>query len=384
MELSQYSFEKSSEKIMRALMLDVVKNGAESIHIEPDVYGIKIRYRVDGVMYDILEIPAEFQDSITVYIKEQSGMNPLSSEAPQEGKLTLPGGQLFLVSTLPVLYGERFVMHLVRHTLIEMGLTGLGFSPDGSEMIMKILKASGGLFVISGSLGDGRSTTALSILRELARRGMRCVSLENAPTYEIREIRQVRCEGAIELMRMLEEMRSQTCDALLVDEAVSSFAMKSVCSHALEGRLVIAVSRSRNALTMLRDMMNMGIERQQLARILLGILAQKLVRKVCPDCRISYNPHPWELRLFESQKESISGAFSRGTGCERCRNSGYSGRAPIEQLIVMDEMLRETIVSVKDPGEIDSNVIPDIAESGRRKCLEGLTTLQEVIKVLDI
>ena len=382
MSITNQPFQKSAAEIIQAILLDAIKTKASDIHFEPDMFRLRVRYRIDGVMHDILEIPLEFQDSLVRQLKEKAGLEVAFTKIPQEGRFTFTvnGREYqFILSSLVAIYGERIVMHLIMQPLLEVSLQELGFSPETENLLYGLSEKPAGLLLITGSLGDGRSTTALNLLNRLSAKGKRCAACEDAHSYEVKGITHYRDELRNDILEEKEHLEDE--EVVLFDEVMGFTAMNLAFTHALSGKLVIAVTRSRNAHTVLKDLITMGMTGEAVSSVLLGVLAQKLVKVICPHCRKSYNPHPWELRVFEARREFPAGFFQRGTGCEKCHLTGYSGRTPLEQLIVMDGELKNLVF--KGDVAAMTGKEPGLLPSGRDLCLRGITTMQEVIRALE-
>ncbi|MDQ7823425.1 MAG: ATPase, T2SS/T4P/T4SS family [Candidatus Eremiobacteraeota bacterium] len=368
----------------------MLKLGASDMHLEPDFFGLRIRYRIDGVMTDILELPGEHSTALVHILKGMAGINPELRERPGEGKISLlvkGSTHRYLVSSMPVIKGERLTIHSVMDHFIERTLTELGFSAGVDHFVTSFLGEERGLFVITGSLGDGRSTTALSLARRQAHIQPSCTAVELSPTYEVPEVRQIKCGSLMEFLRALSELALSPAELVVIDEVTSPPAMQCAARLTESSRKVIVLTRSRNAFTALRDLVDMGITRDYIASSLRGVLAQKLVKTICPHCRAPYNPHPWELRLFESQREFPPGSFSRGEGCEQCRHTGYLGRTPLEHLVIPSGKagLSEALLAEREVKEgLYCKEKVSLLSSAGDKCLRGVTTLQEIARVLEL
>jgi type II secretory ATPase GspE/PulE/Tfp pilus assembly ATPase PilB-like protein len=388
MEIKNDSVVEAGAKIARAILLDAVKSGVSDIHLEPEYWGIKIRYRIDGVMHDIMEIPPEFQNSLAEHLKEIAGMDRAITQVPQEGKIWLPrkgDNYLFLASCLPVIYGERIVLHLVMHPLLDESLENLGFSEDTGRRITDLMNAREGLFIITGALADGRSTTALNVLKRLQKSGRCCAAIEDSPSYELEEVLQIGSPATLNTDAITRSIEAVKPDVVLIDEVLNFFMLSFLIQLIRAKRLVIAITRSRDAFTALADIETMGFPRDLCTSSLLGVLAQKLVKKICPDCRELMTPDESRNIGSDDERAFFAGGLYHGKGCEACRNTGYRGRTVVTQFLAregkVESLLREGITMAEIKARC-GNDVPDLLASAREKCAGAITTLEEITRIL--
>jgi type II secretory ATPase GspE/PulE/Tfp pilus assembly ATPase PilB-like protein len=382
MESPHNSVLLAGRKIARAFLLDAIKNNATDIHLEPDLWGMKVRYRIDGTMRDIMDLPADYQPSVIKSLKEDAHMDMLLKEIPQEGKIRLTAGKeehLFIASSLPVIYGERMVMHLVRHHFLEQTFQGLGFSPREELEYLGFLSRTSGLIIISGSLGNGRSTTALNLLKKFKESGRNCVSLEQAPTYEVKGITQIPLVMEDLTGRAQESLASLGPEVVLLDEVLNSLALHVMMDLLSEGRLVMAVTRSRNAPAAVMDLLARGMPPAMLSEHLLGALNQRLVRRICPHCSQSFEPEQ-----TEGQPSPPEGPFFLGGGCPTCHQTGSLGRVLIAQIFSVNEFFRESLMKTPESMVWNSCAHPhDISHHSMGLAHNGIISLEEAKKVCD-
>jgi len=382
MELSDNAVLAAGKKIARALLLDAIKNDASDLHLEPDLFGMKVRYRVNGSMQDVMDLPPLYQAAVIGSLKKEAHMDMLLTEAPQEGKIRLPAGgeeHLFIASSLPVIYGERMVMHLVKHRHLEQAFRELGFSSSEEATLHMMIDMPMGLIVICGSLGNGRSTTALNMLRKLREKGRDCVSVEQALTYEARGITQIPLSMEDLCGRMQESLSSLNPEVLLLDELLNSLSLQLLISQLAGDRLVLAVTRSKSAPGAIRDLMAMGMPGSLLSTHLIGVLHQKLARLICPHCR---QPHELETTGEELLEILPEGPFFRGTGCPACRQNGSMGRMLVAQVLTANDSLRKHLAagdrscdwgSFAHPADLHQHLL-DLAH-------EGTISLEEMRRI---
>jgi type IV pilus assembly protein PilB len=389
MKIKNDSILEAGGKIARAVLYDAIKSGVSDIHLEPEFWGMKMRYRIDGVMHDIMEIPPEFQIPLTEQLKDIAGMDHAITQSPQEGKIWLPREEeqyLFIASSLPVIYGERIVLHLVMHPLLDRPLEDLGFSAPQAQTMAKLLEARQGLFVITGSLGDGRSTTALNLMKKLQAGGRRCAAIEDSPSYEMEEIVQIGGLGALGPDGIARSLEAAAPDVVLLDEVLNLFTLQLLMKLLAEKKLVLTITRSRDAFTAIADIEAMGLPRALCAESLRGVLAQKLVKMICPDCREPVTGEGSHGPDDDGDPILIAAPHYRGRGCDACHGTGYRGRTVITQLIddgSLQSGLREGL-SIKDIRAGLGDAANDLIASAGEKCAGGLTTREEIARVLKV
>jgi len=397
MDLYDHSVLKASENIVSAILLDSIKRGASDIHIEPEFLNLKVRYRVHGVMHDVLEIPSSFASSVIQDVKEKAGMAASSSSLPREGKIrfSLKGESYrFGASLVPVLYGERAVLHRIDYRLLSSELCELGLEDSQSEALSSMLAARKGLLIITGKLGDGRTTTALNMLQREIRSGRSCISFESATSYEIEDLPQHGISDSEGILKLFSGDLPDKHEIILIDEAISSIIMKRAVELSVR-RMVVAVTRAPDVSTALFNIIDMGVEPETLQSCLSGIFSQRMVKELCTGCRELYH----QEQCFGASEDTpvdtapdeaasiISGALYRNRGCELCYGTGYSRQRLLGELCTAGREMRNLIMSARDR-ELRGG------EKKRRSdvrlhrykalCHEGVTTAAEIARILEL
>ncbi|MHC9544322.1 MAG: ATPase, T2SS/T4P/T4SS family [Vulcanimicrobiota bacterium] len=397
MDLYDHSVLKASENIVSAILLDSVKRGASDIHIEPEFLNLKVRYRVHGVMHDVLEIPSSFASSVIQDVKEKAGMSVSSAALPREGKIqfNLKGeAYRFSVSLVPVLYGERAVLHRIDYRLLSRELSELGLESSDIGAVNSILAERKGLLIITGKLGDGRTTTALNLLQREIRSGRSCISFESAQSYEIAEMSQHGISNSGGLLKIFNEDLIGEHEMVLIDEAISSIIMKRAVELSSR-KMVVALTRAPDLSAALFNTIDMGVEPEALLSRLSGIFSQRMVKELCSSCREGYQQEQCpgasaDISVDTAADEAaclISGKIYRNRGCELCYGTGYSGQRLLGDLCTAGEEMRNLIMNSRDRQfrrMEKKRRSDDYLHRYSALCNEGVTTVMEIARILEL
>jgi len=393
MDLYDHSILKASENIVSAILLDSIKRGASDIHIEPEFMSLKVRYRVYGVMQDVLEIPASFITSVINDVKEKAGMAISSAPLPREGKIrfSLRGEEYrFTVSLVPVLYGERAVLHRIDYRLLLREQNDLGIEAGNVEKINRILSAGRGLLVITGKLGDGRTTTALNMIQRELRSGRPCVTFESARSYEIDGLPQYDMGDYEGLQRLFSDDPVRDREVVLIDETISSVTMMRAVGLA-DRKVVIAVTRAPDTASAIFNTVDMGVDIGLIKSGLAGVLSQRMIKELCCNCMEKYSYRQSDEPAYDITDEEkellLSGTLYRSVGCERCYSAGYTGVRLLDELVIAGDELNRLIDCSGDRKfrrEEKRRRTAMYIDRYSPLCHEGVTTVSEIARILEL
>jgi len=393
-EESHAEGERGDEGVARQyvtrLLKEALYSDASDIHLVPERNGVRVRFRQDGILKDYDFLNRTDYSSILSVIKLMSKMNISEKRLPQDGRLRyrVGGTRIDLrVSTVPTVYGERVVMRLLKRAENIPEVEGLGFLPDTLEKFKKLIAQPYGLILITGPTGSGKSFTNFSALKRIKSPEKNILTVEDPVEYEIPGISQVQVKPQIGLTfaTVLRSFLRQDPDVIMVGEIRDEETARIAIEAALTGHLVLATLHTNDAPQAILRLEEMGLERYNVAAALLGVLAQRLVRKLCPKCKTP-SPHDkvaFYKELMEEAGLEPEGTFYEAVGCEACGGTGFKGRMPIHELLVMDEQLRELLSQKGGATEIKEAALRagmrTLRQDGLLKAAQGLTTVQEVL-----
>ncbi|MBI3830399.1 MAG: Flp pilus assembly complex ATPase component TadA [Planctomycetes bacterium] len=376
-------------KLVHLIIQEAVKNRASDIHIEPMLDRLRVRYRIDGVCYEVDSPAKRLQGSVISRIKIMADLHVEEKRRPQDGKIPLKmlGRHLDLrISTLPSTHGESVVMRILDKKSVSFGLEELGFHDSDIKIIRGLIKKPNGIILITGPTGSGKTTTLYSALSELNKPDRKIITVENPVEYTIGGINQcqVNVDAGMTFQRALRAMLRQAPNIILVGEIRDKETSEIAIQAALTGHLVFSTLHTNDAPSALTRLIDMGVAPFLVASSIQAVQAQRLIRQVCPDCKTPYDEDPVRLKSVGLREEQYAGrTFYRGTGCMTCNNIGYKGRKGIYEIMVMNSRLREmcfnkgTTDALRDQARRDG--MHTLLEDGLRKVLDGWTTLDEVM-----
>jgi type II secretory ATPase GspE/PulE/Tfp pilus assembly ATPase PilB-like protein len=386
----EHANEGEARQYVTRLLKEALYNDASDIHLIPERSRVRVQFRQDGALRDYDALNRMDYPSILSVIKLMSGMNISEKRLPQDGRLRhrVGGARIDLrVSTVPTVYGERVVMRLLKRAENIPEVEELGFLPDTLEKFKKLIAQPYGLILITGPTGSGKSFTNFSALKRIKSPEKNILTVEDPVEYEIPGISQVQVKPQIGLTfaAVLRSFLRQDPDVIMVGEIRDEETARIAIEAALTGHLVLATLHTNNAPQAILRLEEMGLERYNVAAALLGVLAQRLVRKLCPKCKA---PSPQDKVVFYKELMEEAGLQSEGTfyeavGCEACGGTGFKGRMPIHELLVMDDQLRELLSQKGGMTEIKEAALRagmrTLRQDGLLKAAQGLTTVQEVL-----
>ena len=379
-------------RVVDNIIREAALQEASDIHIEPTETALRVRYRVDGILREQNELPKGSSQSILARIKIMGHLDISERRVPQDGRVRFKKGSIDLdlrLSTLPTVYGEKAVMRLLQKASNIPEVEQLGFSEHNYQRYLDTIHKPNGIFLVTGPTGSGKSFTSFSTLKRIAVPEKNTTTIEDPVEYEIPGIiqSQVNNTAGMTFARALRAFLRQDPDIIFVGEIRDTETAKIAVEAALTGHLVLATLHTNDAPGAIVRLEEMGVEHFNIGAAVVGVVAQRLVRKVCPDCKAPTNADPDVLRRLGITERDLRGAqLMRGAGCNRCGGTGYKGRMGIHELMVIDEPLRVAIGSGKNATEINEVAINQsgmktLRQDGIEKALSGITTLEEVLAV---
>lgn len=385
-------------RLANLIVSQAVGDRASDIHIEPMRDGIRVRYRIDGVMHETMRLPRKVMAPLTSRFKIVSNMDIAEKRIPQDNRISavINGREFdFRVSTLPVVYGEKIVMRVLDKSGISVGLGKLGFLPHNLKMIEDWSSRSYGIVLVTGPTGSGKSTTLYSVLNKVNDGLNNIITIEDPVEYELSGINQcgVNVRAGMTFAAGLRAMLRQDPDIIMVgemrDEETATIAMEA----ALTGHLVLSTLHTNDAPSAPMRLTDMGVEPFLISSSIIGVLAQRLVRQVCPNCKTSYTASRDSLLRYGFPIPDEIGAEThgeltlfRGAGCDQCKGSGYKGRTGVHELLPFNDEIRDEILK-KAPGHVIRNLalrseMKTLQMDAVQKILMGFTSVEEVLRVI--
>ena len=377
-------------RLVQQMLVDAFKMRASDIHIEPMENRLRIRYRVDGALYEMQPPPVHLSVPVISRVKVMSNMNIAERRVPQDGRIVKQIGDRSVdmrVSTLPTQYGESVVLRVLDRSSVNLNLDNLGLPPHIHEYILDTVHKPNGIFIVTGPTGAGKTTTLYAALREINTIDSKVLTAEDPVEYDIDGIIQIPINEAIGLdfPMVLRAFLRQDPDRILVGEMRDMATAQIAIQASLTGHLVLSTLHTNDSAGAITRLVDMGCEPFLVAASLEGVLAQRLVRTICPDCRTPYEPSSSILsQLGVSPYELGDKHFYTGRGCDKCSNSGYKGRKGIYELLDINDTLRDMITDRAPSVVLKQKAIEmgmsTLREDGLRNIYDGNTTIEEVLK----
>ena len=380
-------------RLVNQLIQKAVESRASDIHIEPFAEELKVRYRVDGILHEVPSPPVRSTAAIISRIKIMSKLNIAERRLPQDGRIPLrvQGKELDLrVSTVPTMFGESVVMRLLDKESVRFDLDALGFDGGPRARLDQIMEIPYGILLVTGPTGSGKSTTLYTVLSRLNTQERKIITVEDPVEYQIPGINQIQVKPAIGMTfsGALRSIVRQDPDIIMVGEMRDLETARIAVQSALTGHLVLSTLHTNDAASGVTRLLDMGVEEYLLTSTINGILAQRLVRRLCPFCRESYEPLPEvAAKVRKSLPDVDAIQLYRAVGCERCNSTGYRGRLVITEVLRMTDAIRRAVLEHATATVILRLAIEEgmatMYQDGLRKCLDGRTTLEEVLRVAE-
>lgn len=391
-ELREIADQAPIVRLVNLVITQAVRERATDIHIEPRKSDIAVRYRVDGLLHNARLVPRHLHPAITSRLKIMSSMNIAERRIPQDGRIPLnvDGKEIDLrVSTLPTIFGEKVVMRILDKSSTLLSLSQLGFQHDPQVVFEKIINQPYGMILITGPTGSGKTTTLYAILRQLNSPEKNLITVEDPVEYQLTGVSQIQInpKAGLTFANSLRSILRQDPDIIMVGEIRDSETADIAINAALTGHLVLSTLHTNDAPSAVTRLVDMGIEPFLIASSLIGVTAQRLVRKICPHCKVEYTPHVESLSLLGLDiPKNAQIKLYRGQGCDKCQGKGYLGRTALQEVMMVDEPVKNLILerasSMQIKEQARNNGMRTLLEDGWDKVLEGITTVEEVLRVV--
>jgi type IV pilus assembly protein PilB len=391
-DLERASGEAPVIRLVNYILLNAIKKGASDIHIEPYEKSFRVRYRIDGVLYSELNPPLKLKNAITSRIKIMSQMDIAERRLPQDGRIKLKlgkGKELdFRVSVLPTLFGEKVVLRLLDKSNLQLDMTKLGFEADPLNNFQNAIHMPYGMVLVTGPTGSGKTTTLYSALTELNKVTENISTAEDPVEYNLPGINQVqqREDIGLNFAASLRSFLRQDPDIIMVGEIRDYETAEVAIKSALTGHLVLSTLHTNDAPSTVTRLLNMGIEPFLVTASVNLVLAQRLARKVCPECKTPVEVNPQALIDMGMKPEGATKAqLYKGVGCRHCNNTGYKGRIALYEVMPFQDELKELVLQGASSAELKAEAIrlgmKTLRRAGLSKLVEGTTTMEEVLRV---
>ena len=376
-------------KLVNYLVYHAAREGASDIHVEPDDNSLRVRYRVDGALYEKLRPPQAMLPAIASRIKIMANLDISERRLPQDGGIhvLMDGRPIDLrVSTMPGQNGEKIVIRLIDNRSVLVNLEKLGFAYETLKQWRKAIDSPNGIVLVTGPTGSGKSTTLYSVLKEISSDQINICTVEDPVEFNLRAINQFQVNEKIgfTFASALRSLLRQDPDIIMVGEIRDEETARIAVQAALTGHLVLSSLHTNDAPGAVTRLLNIGVEPYLVAASVVGILAQRLVRKICTQCKETYDP-PANIRRAVTKVAGEAETFYRGAGCTKCRNTGFRGRIGIYELLVPDDQMRDKITASPSIGELQelakASGMVVLRTDGMDKVKAGVTTVEEVFRV---
>jgi len=391
-DLKNLAFQPPIVRLVNMIIVDAVRKGATDLHIEPQKSAVYVRLRIDGLLHDYLKLPSKLAPSIVSRIKIMGKMDIAERRKPQDGGVTLviDKNEVDLrISVLPSLYGEKVVIRVLDKSRVKIDVHTLGFNKENLNVLLTSLKKPHGVILVTGPTGSGKTTTLYAALNYMKSPEKNIITVEDPVEYTLEGITQVqvKTEAGLTFASALRSILRQDPDIILVGEIRDRETAEIAMHASLTGHLVLSTLHTNDALGSIFRLKSMGVESAILADTVVCVEAQRLVRKVCPYCGEEFEVLPEELEKYGVMATKPV-KIMKGKGCNRCNGTGYKGRTVVEEVIPVDDFLRDAILKDMPRSEILKNLyakgFKPIKIIGIEKVLNGITTFEELSRVVDI
>jgi len=378
-------------KLVNHIISQSVKARASDIHMEPYQDSFKVRYRVDGILYDLLSPPKWVQPALISRIKVMAKMNIAEKRLPQDGRLDVKIGNQEIdvrVSTIPTSFGERLVLRLLDKSGSLISLSDLGLSSDKLDLLANLVKSPNGIILVTGPTGSGKTTTLYAILSSINLPDINIITIEDPVEYQIKGISQIQVNPKINLTFAsgLRSIVRQDPDVILVGEIRDRETAEIAVQSALTGHLVFSTLHTNDSASAITRLVDIGVEPFLISSSVLAVVAQRLIRVLCKDCKQPYTPDKSTLESIGITSDQLHEAtIYKANGCENCFRTGYKGRMGIFEIMLLDSSLKSMILTAHDSGRIKDAALNlnmvTLRQDGIQKVLRGISTIEEVIRV---
>ncbi len=379
-------------RLVNLIIDEAVRSRTSDIHIEPMSDRVRVRYREDGVCIERDNIPKSMQAPVTARVKILSGMDIGERRLPQDGRIKRVVDDVgidFRVSALPGYHGESIVLRILRPESVNIGIQALGFEQDDYDRFLQIIKRPNGIFLVTGPTGSGKTTTLYSALKELNRPDKKIITAEDPVEYNVTGINQCQIRTEIDLTfeKILRSMLRRAPNVILIGEIRDGIVADIAIQAALTGHLVFSTLHTNDAPSAITRLIDMGVKPFLVASSIQAIMAQRLLRVICKDCKVvDENPDPHFLRLLRiTPEETKKNPIYKGAGCRKCNQTGYKGRVAAFEMLELNSEIRELAFARAPTSELRKAAINSgmrtLLEDGKRKVFRGMSTPAEVARV---
>ncbi len=385
-----------SVKLVNDILIGTIERRASDIHFEPQDPEMIVRYRIDGIMYDIMSIPMHVRNAVISRLKIMAKLNITETRRPQDGHITFRKDNKtydFRMSTLLTVNGEKVVLRFLDKETMLIGLGRLGFTLHDEEIFKSLIKRPFGMILVTGPTGSGKTTTLYAVLNQLEIKKVNIITIENPVEYKLSGINQIQIDPdiGITFASGLRTILRQDPDVILVGEIRDKETAEIAIHAALTGHLVFSTLHTNDAVSAINRLIDMGIEPFMIASTVIGCIAQRLCRKICPECKTEYEATERDIGIMgevASAKQEGKVMLKKGKGCDFCFYTGYKGREAIFEILKVTDAIKNLIISRATAERIEATAKEEgmrtIREDGIRKILEGVSTLEEVRRIVNI
>jgi general secretion pathway protein E len=379
-------------RLVNSLLFQAVKDRASDIHIEPFERSLAVRFRIDGILYDVISPPKRFQPVIISRVKIMAGLNIAEKRLPQDGRIRtkVAGKDIDVrVSVVPTAYGERVVLRLLDRSSTLLGLEELGLTGRNLALVDRLVRQSHGIVLVTGPTGSGKTTTLYAALSTINSSERNIITIEDPIEYQLEGVGQMQVNPKIELTfaNGLRSILRQDPDVIMVGEIRDGETAEIAIQAALTGHLVFSTLHTNDSASAVTRLVEMGTEPFLVSSSVIAVMAQRLVRRVCEACRRVAHPAPEALAEIGVARDAVGGRtiYAGGAGCAACKQTGYRGRTGIHELLVVDDDVRALIMKNTDAAAIRRAAtaagMPTLRDDGAAKVLTGETTIEEILRV---
>ena len=379
-------------RVVNVIIQQAIKDRASDIHIEPDRRGVRIRYRIDGVLHEVMQVPKYVHAPLISRVKIMGDMNIAERRIPQDGRIHIrhEGKEYDLrVSSLPTVFGEKIVMRILDQSSVLIGLNKLGMFAETQAQLEAIIVQPNGMILSTGPTGSGKTTTQYAILNKINSVEKNIITIEDPVEYQLRGLNQVHVnrKAGLTFANAMRAFVRQDPDIIMVGEIRDLETAETGVQASLTGHLVLSTLHTNDAPSAVTRLVDMGVEPFLISASIIGVLAQRLARQICQNCKEPYKPPADALRRVGFNVENAEDVvFYRGRGCEQCKHTGYRGRNGIFEFMLMTEEIQDLIVKRAPLSEVRNAALASgmkaLKQDGFQKVLEGMTTVEEVMRVV--
>ncbi len=376
-------------KMVDLIIKNAIKKGASDIHIEAQEKQVRVRNRIDGCLQDTLSLPKSALPIIISRIKVLGSMDIAEKRLPQDGRIKVKAKGFsadLRISTLPTYYGEKAVIRILNKTGTFLTMDKLGFDPENLSTLRKFTNRPQGMILITGPTGSGKTSTLYACVHEIRSDDIKLITVEDPVEYELAGINQVQIneKAGLTFPFILRAILRQDPDVIMIGEIRDLETAEIAVQASLTGHLVLSTLHTNDAPSAITRLLDIGIPPYMITSTVVGVVAQRLLRTICPDCKEPHTPNPEMLSLLNVSHQDAPSGFFRGTGCAQCNNTGFKGRTVIEEIMTMGHKVRELVLSGAGTDSVReaaiANGMTTLAYNGLEKIRSGVTTIEEALK----